>query len=95
MIESIYYSYFAIFLQNAFIIVRSGNPYHHKDFLTLLCLFYLSLLICKSDYFAFSHMASSFLGKFNSQTFLWDWLCIKIGMKKNDWLLVNQSAMYV
>jgi len=29
-------------------------------------------------------MASSFLEKFNSQSFLRDWLCIKMSMKKAD-----------
>ena len=49
----------------------------------------------KGNYFTLSHMVSSFLEKFNSQSFLRDWLCIKMGMKKTDWFLMNQSAMYL
>ena len=43
-----------------------------------------SLLICKGDYFTFGHMVSSFLEKFNSQSVLRNWLCIKMSMKKAD-----------
>ena len=35
----------------------------------------------KGNYFTLSHMASSFLEKFNSQSFLRDWLCIKMSKK--------------
>jgi len=39
-------------------------------------------------------MVSSFLKKFNSQSFLRNWLCIKMGMKKADQLLI-ESIGYV
>lgn len=47
---------------------------------------YFSIMICKGDYFALDHIAYhmvfSFLEKFNSQSFLRDWLCIRMSMKK-------------
>lgn len=52
-----------------------------------------SLLICKSDYFTLGHMVSSFLRKFNSQSFLRDWLCIKIGMKNR--LILGEPIGYI
>ena len=53
----------------------------HNNLLSISC---SSLLICKGDYFTLGHMISSFLEKFNSQSFLRDWLCIKMSMKKAD-----------
>ncbi len=51
----------------------------HNNLLFISC---PSLLICKGDYFTLGHIVSSFLEKFNSQSFLRDWLCKKMGMKK-------------
>lgn len=51
----------------------------HNNLLFISC---SSLLIYKGNYFTLSHMVSSFLDKFNSQSVLLDWLCIKKSMKK-------------